>query len=320
MDMLLEREVLLLLAFAVGKISVESPDQQDQIDKLGRPGGVPRRADLNHEFLFGRRQTIVECLDAELIFAGRQMGEGQHILSLCQCLPSLVVDAVGVGHLLHIIICECRQLQREAVVVLGQREQAGIVARLLGDGEPSRLHSRQYRLIAYEEARDMHHAFPRCAADMRRVENVDAARSANKHAAAIGRERDSTVAELIALQAIADKEALGLARAHVHEAKSVERTEPQASLTVLLHEGDAVVGQSLPHRVDERLAPVILVVAVEHVVAAYPHAVAAVDIEAVGKRSLVDTVHAEGTHPTVALEVEAGQAHRVGHEEAAAVA
>ena len=123
MDMLLEREMLLLLALAVGKVGVECPNQQPEIDKLGRPGGVPCGTDLDLEFLLGRRLTVVECLDTELVFSGGQMGEGQHILSLSQCLPSFVVDAVGVGHLLHIVIGERGQLQREAVVVLCQGEQ-----------------------------------------------------------------------------------------------------------------------------------------------------------------------------------------------------
>ena len=62
--------------------------------------------------------AIADCLDAEVVSTWRHVGERQFVLSNRYYSPLFSIDAVGIANLLHVIIGESGELERERVVIV----------------------------------------------------------------------------------------------------------------------------------------------------------------------------------------------------------
>ena len=126
-----------------------------------------------------------------------------------------------------------------------------------------------------------------------------------------------TVAELIRLQAVVDKETLGEARIGIMTAETVVGTNPEATLQVLLDGGDTIVSESLLGSVKFQFT-LLEVVAVKSVVSTYPQTSVEHLNDAAG-RPVVETILSEGGGPAVFLDVVTADTHRGGNKNALAV-
>ena len=133
-DVLLQDELVFHLALAVAQVEHQQSDEDEQIDEFRPDAGIPGRMHDDGEFLDRCFVSIADCLDAEIVVAGRKMGECQLVLSKRSRAPFLAVDAVGIGNLLHIIIGKCGELDGKRVVLVREIEFPAVYYPIFCDG------------------------------------------------------------------------------------------------------------------------------------------------------------------------------------------
>ena len=243
MDMLLQAQVVLLLAVASLAILQEEHHQYYYIYKVRKRRSVPRCVDDDLETALRGRYAVLLGHHAEAVAARLHVAEGNLVDAWRHAHPVFLVDAVAVDDMLGVVVGQRRQLYGKGVVAAAEYKAVG------GDDRgvrylPDTRHGSAVDGFAIDgKARQFYVRLPGTFAYVGRVKPCYTAQACKDQVAGRRRPR-GTVAELVRLQSVVDEEVAGLPRLGIQAAQSVVGTYPEASRLVLFDGGDAVVSQS----------------------------------------------------------------------------
>ena len=138
MDMLLQSEVRLFLSAAVGKIHIQSQGNEHEVQQSCPCREIPHRVNLHGKLLDFRFRVADNRLHAEPVCSRRHVTECEFMCSRWHGNPRFPVDAVFVGDMVGVVESQCREVQRERVVLMSQFKAVGVDHRAVGDNKPSR--------------------------------------------------------------------------------------------------------------------------------------------------------------------------------------
>ena len=121
-DVLLQAQTVLLAAATLAQILPDAHSKQEGVEAVGPPRAEPRAVDDNSKDTFLGLHAVALGLDAELIDARREVGEGDFVLARLQSHGCLVVNLIDIGDVLRGVVGERRQLNGERVVAVAQVE------------------------------------------------------------------------------------------------------------------------------------------------------------------------------------------------------
>ena len=90
-------------------IAVKQADEhgnRQQIDHVGRRRTIPRCLYFHRESLHFRRHIVIHCLHPKGVIARRKMAEHDLVHAGLQSHPGFFVDAVEVGDVVRVVVCE----------------------------------------------------------------------------------------------------------------------------------------------------------------------------------------------------------------------
>ena len=308
-DMLLEPEPVALLTLPVEQILAQQQPEDGQVDEIRPPRLPPRVVHHDGELEHRCGQVVVRGSHLEAVGTRREVREGDFVLSRQHAHLGFIVDAVGIGDVLGVVVGQCGELQGEGIVAVAQMELSaghdGGVAHLI----VSRLGLATHGLAVEQQCGQFHRGLPHARMDVGGVEPGDAPHSTEEHGA-VGAHTGGAVAELVRLESVVHEISVYASFLGFEAAESVVGGNPEASGAVFLNRGDTVFAQSLLVEIVFHLSG-LQVIAVEAVVGAYPQY--AVELaHHPGRLPIEKTVLAEGGEPASRLEVEARHAHGGG--------
>ena len=243
MDMLLQAQVSLFLAAAVGKIQICSQSQQQEVEQTGPDGEIPHGVYLHRELLDVRLGVADDGLHAEAVGARGHMTERELVGARGHGNPRFPVDAVFVGDMVGVVESQCREVQRERVVLVSQFKAVGVDHRTVGNHVAARLLSCPHFLSVHAHTGDVHREFPLDRMEVGGLEPGDALHAAEDQATVFAGIRH-TLRELIVLQSVVGEVVDNLTRLRVHLTQSVTGAHPYLFLRSYLDTRNILVGQS----------------------------------------------------------------------------